>query len=156
MDRETRRSGRVDQVAALERLTGFHGALGRTLDFQGSEYGIALLSRWPITSDTVIQLPVDPPQERAGGVYEPRGAHRAVIVRRGGGIGVLNTHIDPSADDRYRLQEIATVIQAAGALHSTYPFTLVGGDLNAEPGSAVIARMIDAGWARRVVGLRGG
>nr|MDQ3389574.1 hypothetical protein [Gemmatimonadota bacterium] len=73
VDRGTLRSGGVDQPATLARLTGLHAAFGSTLDYQGGEYGIALLSRWPILSDTLLSLPVEPPQERAGGSREPRG-----------------------------------------------------------------------------------
>jgi beta-N-acetylhexosaminidase len=145
-DRNTRRSGGIDQLAELERLTGFHGAFGRTLDYQGGEYGIAVLSRWPIASDTLIPLPVEPPQERAGGAYEPRGAHRTVTASPAGGIGIVNTHLDASRDDHYRLQEVETVVRIGAALRSAHPFTLVGGDFNAEPGSAVIDRMAVAGW----------
>jgi beta-N-acetylhexosaminidase len=158
VDRGTRRSGGVDQLAVLERLTGYHGAFGRTLDYDGGLYGIAMLSRWPIASDTLIQLPVEPPQARAGGVYEPRGAHSARVAgpRAGGGggggggmvggIGVVNTHMDAGRDDHYRRQEVETVIRVANELRAAHPFTVVGGDFNAEPGSAVIDRMAEAGW----------
>jgi acetylornithine deacetylase/succinyl-diaminopimelate desuccinylase-like protein/endonuclease/exonuclease/phosphatase family metal-dependent hydrolase len=146
VDRGTRRSGNVDQLATLERLTGFHGAFGRTLDYQGGEYGIALLSRWPITADTLIRLPVDPPQERAGGAFDPRGAHQAVVAAPDRGIGVLNTHLDPSADDFHRLQEVATIVEAGAALRKRQAFTVVSGDFNAEPGTATIERMTAGGW----------
>ncbi|MEO7823076.1 MAG: endonuclease/exonuclease/phosphatase family protein, partial [Gemmatimonadaceae bacterium] len=66
VDRGTTRSGKVDQLAVLSRLTGFHAAFGKTLDYQGGDYGIAVLSRWPINRDSLIRLPVDPPQERSG------------------------------------------------------------------------------------------
>ncbi|NIP83462.1 MAG: endonuclease [Gemmatimonadetes bacterium] len=145
VDRRTRRSGGVDQVAELERLTGFQGAFGRTLDYDGGEYGIALLSRWPIVADTLVHLPVRPPEERAGGSYEPRGALRAVVAAPAGRVGVLNTHLASSGAD-YRIQEVATVRRLADGLRADHPVTVVGGDFNAEPGSAVIARMLDAGW----------
>ncbi|HET9003329.1 MAG TPA: hypothetical protein VFN39_04925 [Gemmatimonadaceae bacterium] len=51
-----------------------HGVFGRSLDFQGGGYGIAVLSRWPIVADSVARLPVFPPLERAGGSHEPRSA----------------------------------------------------------------------------------
>jgi beta-N-acetylhexosaminidase len=148
VDRGTRRSGGVDQLAVLRRLTGYSGAFGRTLDYDGGLYGIAILSRWPIASDTLIQLPVEPPQARAGGVYEPRGAHVARVAGPGGGggIGVVNTHMDAGRDDHYRRQEVETVIRVADELRATHGFTVVGGDFNAEPGSAVIDRMAAAGW----------
>lgn len=146
VDRETERSGEVDQLAELEHLTGFHGAFGRTLDYQGGEYGIAMLSRWPIRSDTLIPLPVDVAQERAGGSYEPRGALRAEVAAPAGSIGVLNTHLAAFSQDHYRRQEMATVRREADRLRDDYGVAVVGGDFNAEPDSEVIRTMLDAGW----------
>lgn len=146
VDRGTERSGGVDQVAELERLTGYHGAFGRTLDYQGGEYGIALLSRWPIAADTLIHLPVEPPQERAGGSYEPRGALVVRVSAPAGQLGVVNTHLDASGDDHYRRQEVEEVRRLAGDLVDRGIPVLVGGDFNAEPGSAVIQRLEAGGW----------
>src|SRR5205085_9000055 len=46
VDRNTTRSGNVDQVATLTHLTGLYGEFGKSLDYQGGDYGIAILSRW--------------------------------------------------------------------------------------------------------------
>jgi endonuclease/exonuclease/phosphatase family metal-dependent hydrolase len=138
VDKGTRRSGGVDQPAEYAKRTGFHVAFGRSLNYDGGEYGIALLSRWPIRRDTAIHLVVTPPQERSGGSYEPRVAHRVTIAAPDGDIVVLNTHIDASADDRWRLQEgralaaIVRDIKSSGAKR-----ILAGGDLNSTPESAV-------------------
>ena len=137
VDRGTERSGRVDQLAELERATGLHGAFGKTLDYQGGDYGIAILSRWPIVADTLVRLRVEPPQERAGGSYEPRGALHAVIRSPGGLIHVVNTHMDPSPDDAYRIQEARTVRRIAETARADDARILVGGDFNSEPGSRV-------------------
>src|SRR6185436_15414792 len=67
VDKVMRRSGNVDQPAEYARRTGYHVAFGRSLYYDGGEYGIAILSRWPIRDDTTIHLPVEPPQERSGG-----------------------------------------------------------------------------------------
>jgi endonuclease/exonuclease/phosphatase family metal-dependent hydrolase len=139
VDRGTTRSGKVDQPRVLAGLTGFHVAFGKTLDYQGGEYGIAVLSRWPISSDSLISLPVVPAQERSGGSHEPRGALQVVIEIPGGQLVVLNTHIDASREDFYRRQEMARLLQLA--THSIGELripTILGGDLNAEPGSAVM------------------
>jgi endonuclease/exonuclease/phosphatase family metal-dependent hydrolase len=136
LDRATRRSGGVDQPAELARRSGRHAAFGRTLDFQGGQYGIGVLSRWPFDSDTVFHLPVEPPQERSGGSYEPRGAHRVVIRTPWGPIAVVNTHLDASSADNWRRQEARTVIAITRSLRASMP-TLVGGDFNSEPGSVV-------------------
>ena len=139
VDRGTTRSGRVDQPGVLAALTGFNVAFGKTLEYQGGDYGIAVLSRWPISADSLIRLPVVPPQNRSGSTHEPRGALSALIEVPGGSVEVLNTHIDASREDFYRRQEMTTLLQlATRSVRELRRSTLVGGDLNAEPGSAVI------------------
>lgn len=139
VDRGTTRSGNTDQVRVLAGLTGFHAAFGKTLDYQGGDYGIAVLTRWPIISDTLHRLPVNPPQERSGSGYEPRGALEAVIQAPGQSLTFLNTHIDASREDFYRRQEMATLLSlATRSINEQEKSTFVGGDLNSEPGSAVI------------------
>ena len=147
VDRGTRRSGGVDQVAELSRLTGMHAAFGNTLDYDGGKYGIALLSRWPIARDTLVRLKVEPPQERAGGSYEPRGALRAEIASPYGALTVVNTHLDPSGSDRWRSQEVRGVLALVDQASSGgRAIVLVGGDFNSTPGSSTHAAMTDDGW----------
>jgi endonuclease/exonuclease/phosphatase family metal-dependent hydrolase len=138
VDRGTTRSGQADQPRILSGLTGFKAAFGKTLDYQGGEYGIAVLSRWPISFDTLIGLPVIPPQLRSGVSHEPRGALRAVIESPAGRLELLNTHIDASREDTYRIQEMAKLLQLAYPIAERGGAPILGGDLNAEPGSAVI------------------
>ena len=135
VDRNTTRSGRVDQPAVLARLTGFNVAFGKSLDFQGGECGIAVLSRWPISSDTTIRLPVEPPQERSG-TYEPRSAQRVIVSSPSGPLAIVNTHLDPTANDHWRRQEIRTVVSIVASLRGRGMPTLAGGDLNSTPESA--------------------
>lgn len=137
VDQGTRRSGGVDQPAELARLTKLHVAFGSSLDYQGGKYGVAILSRWPILSDTLVALPVDPPQERAGGSREPRAALRVEIASPHGVVVAINTHLDASADDRWRRQEVRTVLAIAEAARGSGAHRLVGGDFNSMPESAV-------------------
>lgn len=130
VDKGTRRSGGVDQPAVLSRLTGLHVAFGRSLLYQGGDYGIAVLSRWPILSQRTVPLPVHPPQERSGSLYEPRVALEVRIASPGGTLTVLNTHIDASGDDRWRRQEIGTIVAVADSVRG---MLLMGGDLNSTP-----------------------
>lgn len=147
VDRGTERSGMEDQPTTLQELTGLHVAFGRTLDYQGGEYGIAVLSRWPITADGVRPLIIDPPQARAGGSYEPRGALIARTASPQGTIRLLDTHLDASGDDRYRLQEVRQVSALADSLRAIEgDLVLVAGDFNAEPESDVVHIMLEAGW----------
>lgn len=139
VDRGTTRSGRVDQPGVLAALTRFNVAFGKTLEYQGGDYGIAVLSRWPISADSLIRLPVAPPQNRSGSTHEPRGALSALIQVPGGSVEVLNTHIDASREDFYRRQEMTKLLElATRSIRELRRSTLVGGDLNAEPGSAVM------------------
>ena len=130
VDRRTTRSSGVDHLDELKKLTGFHGAYGKSLDFQGGEYGIAILSRWPIESEEVVRLRVDPPQERSGGSIEPRVALVAKVAHPAG-LTVINTHLDASRDDGWRLQEIRTI--AAHLRTMGRGPVLLGGDLNTTP-----------------------
>lgn len=134
VDRGTTRSGGVDQLAVLMKRTGLHGVFGKSLDYQGGEYGIAVLSRWPITSSKVVPLHTDPPQPRAGGNIEPRVA----LVVRSGGMTIVNTHLDASREETWRLQETQQLLQLEP--------DIAGGDFNAEPGSHVYGRLVAAGY----------
>ena len=137
VDQNTRRSGVVDQPAVLAARSGLHVAFGSALDYDGGKYGVATLSRWPITSDTLYRLPVDPPQERAGGSREPRGLLRADIDAPFGALVVFNTHIDASRDDTWRRQEAGVIVTTVSAARQSQPLVLLGGDMNSTPESAV-------------------
>ncbi|HYE57307.1 MAG TPA: endonuclease/exonuclease/phosphatase family protein, partial [Rhodothermales bacterium] len=145
VDDGTRRSGYMDQVAVLRRLTGLRGAFGRSLWYDGGAYGIAILSRWPLRADTVWHLPVSPPQRRAGGSMEPRTALRVVVDAPGGPITVVNTHLDPARDDAGRRQEVRALLEHLAPVLRAGGRVLVGGDFNAEPGSAPLALFEAAG-----------
>ena len=146
VDSVVERTGRIDEVAVLDSLTGLHGAFGRSLDFQGGGYGIAVLSRWPILADSVARLPVYPPQERAGGSHEPRSALWVEIDAPGGRLHVINTHLDASRADSARLQEIVEVLRFADERRRAGDRVLLGGDLNSTPESETQHRVRDAGW----------
>jgi endonuclease/exonuclease/phosphatase family metal-dependent hydrolase len=145
VDRNTQRSGPTDQPAVLARLTGYPVAFGRTIGFQGGDYGIALLSRWPIRRDTLIPLTVTAPPGRTTEGREQRGVLLAMVDAPGGPLAVLNTHLDASGEDVWRAQEISGVLQAAATVDAHVPL-IIGGDLNALPESPLHQRMGAAGF----------
>lgn len=146
VDRGTERSGQEDQLDILSTLTGYFGSFGKSLDYQGGEYGIAVLSARRPLAERTHPLPVEPPQERAGGSHEPRVVHQVVVPTPAGAIEVLDTHLDPSEDDHYRMQEVAAVHRRAGLLRQSGRTTVVGGDFNALPDSRVVETMEAGGW----------
>ena len=57
VDERVRRSGSVPQADSLGRLLGMSAAFGGFMDYQGGQYGMAILSRYPIVSINPIRLP---------------------------------------------------------------------------------------------------
>ncbi len=145
VDKGTKRSGNVDQPALLSQLSGLHAAFGSALDYDGGKYGVAILSRWPIVSDTLFHLPVDPPQERSGGSHEPRGALRAIVQSPFGRMAVINTHLDAAGVDRWRRQEADSVVSLVAQTQRTESLVIAGGDFNSTPESAVQVAVRKAG-----------
>ncbi|MGN0852432.1 MAG: endonuclease/exonuclease/phosphatase family protein [Kiritimatiellia bacterium] len=122
VDRGTRRSGGVDQLAELGRLTGFRTTWCKTIDHQGGEYGIALLSRDEPLAARRIELPV------AG---EPRCLLLADFPRYRVGV----THLPLRAADR-----MACLPVLRAAIADDLPLILAG-DFNAAPDSAFIEKL---------------
>lgn len=145
VDKGTKRSGNVDQTATLARLTGFHASFGSALNYDGGSYGVAVLSRWPIVGDTLFHLPVEPPQTRAGGSMEPRGALRVVIETPRGKLAVINTHLDASGDDRWRRQEADSIASLVAQTRRDVGMVILGGDFNSTPESVVQGGLRAAG-----------
>ncbi|MGK4199116.1 endonuclease/exonuclease/phosphatase family protein [Fusobacterium sp. HC1336] len=63
VDRLTKRSGYVDQIKVLADLTGYNFVFGKTIDFDGGEYGIGILTKHPILKAEKIVLPNEPNEE---------------------------------------------------------------------------------------------
>lgn len=145
VDRGTNRSGKVDQLDALTRATQFGGVFGKSLDYDGGQYGIAALARRGFVFNETIDLPVSPAQTRARGSHEPRAALLASAITRWGRLQLLTTHLDASAQDTYRLQEAPLVLNIVRGRASAETPVAVGGDFNAEPGSPVIRKLLEGG-----------
>jgi len=142
VDRNTTRSGRIDQLATLQRLTGLEAAFGKSLDYQDGQYGIAALSRWPISTQRVVPLHVVPVQTRAGGSLEPRVALVIEVNGPHGKLLVVNTHLDASREQTFRLQEVTRLLEQLEPDRNRT--LLLGGDFNAEPDSIVYEKLMAA------------
>ena len=145
VDRGTTRSGKVDQLQVLGERTGYATVFGRSLDYDGGEYGIAALSRGGFYFKDTTPLRVEPAQMRAGGSREPRVALLVVPRTRIGSMQLVNTHLDASRDDTHRLQESQMLLNVVRSRLSPETPVLLGGDLNSEPQSEVLARLRGAG-----------
>ena len=134
IDSKTRRVNGVDQAARMSELTGMpHHAFGSFMDYQGGQYGMAILSRWPITASTNHRLP-----EGA----EPRSALTAQISIAGDGpeLTLADIHLYRTLEERYSQARRLVELFA----YTTKPVVLAG-DFNSRPDSKVI-QMLDRYW----------
>ena len=138
VDVGTSRASGVDQAAELGRLSGMHVAFGRAIDFAGGQYGDAVLSRWPIEGVQRIALPAAPD-------HELRVAVAVTVSPPDGGLRLrfVSTHLDHTTDPADRVAQVGEL--NARLLPAALP-TLLVGDLNAQPDSKPMARLLDAGW----------
>lgn len=128
VDKGAKRSGGVDQAAELARLTGMHAVYGPAMPFQGGQYGDAVLSRWPITSSRVVDLPW-----KEGGQREPRVAVSATTnVPGAGAVEFISTHWDHTRAPSDREAQAHAVNEA---WREAGKRTILAGDFNCEPGS---------------------
>jgi endonuclease/exonuclease/phosphatase family metal-dependent hydrolase len=126
-DRATR-SGNLRQAERLGAILGHHQAFGKFMDFQGGEYGLAILSRFPITREIAVPLPEG---------NEPRVALSIdVTLPDGRRLTIVNVHFDWVQDDRYRFAQAEALTKYLDALSA--PYVLLG-DFNDVPESRTLA-----------------
>lgn len=138
VDRATTRSNGVDQLERLASLTGMHGEFGRSIYHADGEYGLGILSRFPIAWAKVYPLPFRPGQE-------PRTA-LAALVEPDNGLPrfiLVGTHLCHQSEVT-RIDQV-TYLSDIFAGDEARPVILAG-DLNARPKTAPIKILKDRGW----------
>lgn len=134
VDVNTQRNGGVDQAAELGRLTGMHARFGKAIDYQGGEYGQAILSRWPIAEFDVHMLPSEEGREQriavAAGI---RGDGRRPDIL------FVGTHLDHQGEV-YRLPQAVRLLEILR--DSTWETMLLSGDMNALPTSETMGLVL--------------
>ena len=139
VDRFWPRSGCVDQPAELAALLGMDACYGANLigaGGPGSEYGVAILSRYPLVRSYATTLP-------AFDGWEPRGLLEARIAVPGAGeIVVFTTHLQVGQRGRalegQRQREAQARVVARRISETDRPAILTG-DFNADPGDAELS-----------------
>lgn len=145
VDKNTARSGNVDQAAYIAQKLGMHYIFGKAIDFDGGEYGVAILSKFPIKTSEVVNLPNG--QE---GIDEPRIVLIAEIEhpRFDTPVVVMNTHLDYKEDhilQGHQITRINDLAVANIALKNIDDFTnkvkILAGDFNDTYNSNNIAEL---------------
>ena len=83
IDKNCTRSGKTDQAAELAKLTGMSAHFAKFMDFQGGEYGMAILSKLRVLESRTVALP-------AGS--EPRASAVMTVQTQGGPLTVASVH----------------------------------------------------------------
>ena len=133
VDRFVERTDSVDQAGVLGRLTTLASEFGQFMPYQGGDYGMAVLSAWPIISVVNHRLPdgEEPRSALAVRVRSPKTGRELEFV----GIHLYRT-------DEERLAQ-ATRLDEVYATQ-TIP-SILAGDFNSLPTSNVI-NLLSGSW----------
>jgi endonuclease/exonuclease/phosphatase family metal-dependent hydrolase len=131
LDHGRLRSRGEDQASTIAQILGYHVTFLATVTRGAERYGHAVLSRWPIRTVKVAELPT-----RSLSIWpEPRGALWSRIFLGNTPINIVTTHLGLSA--RERLEQMQTLLgpEWLGPILDTQAIVLCG-DFNLPPGTA--------------------
>lgn len=133
VDQGTARSDKRRLADEIAKGLGWHVYFGKAIDFQGGEYGQAILSPQPLRNPRVIRL-----SEQG----EARIAVVAEIEVQKEWVTIVGVHLDASSGPRRLLEVKALLAGLAEVKGKIY----VAGDWNETPDSGVGGIMKEAGW----------
>lgn len=145
IDRKTKRSNGVDQVAELAKMTGFvYFYFSKAQDYQGGEYGDAIFSKYPLRDKGTYDLP----RKEIEGVYVGYATlGKATVTVGGHTITIANTHLATTQENRdIQLPYLDELLKGG-----KYP-VILGGDMNATPYNSTIKTLDSYGFVRSGVG----
>lgn len=144
VDVNTNRSGvSLNEAEEIAKLTGMTAFFAKAIDYAGGEYGIAILSKFPMENKKNTALPTDD---------ATKGEHRtlatATIVLSGNKKFVFAcTHLDAQHEDVNRQLQIKKILEV---LKEEKLPVVIAGDFNALPNSDVI-KQLDSYFTRSCV-----
>jgi endonuclease/exonuclease/phosphatase family metal-dependent hydrolase len=134
VDVRVRRTGFRDQPVVLAAALGFHHVFAATIGWDGGDYGLAVLSRWPLADVRRHRL-------EHTGAGEPRIVLEVTVCAGGRPLRLFNHHADVGARSRGAglavLRELVSPALGRGVL--------VLGDFNDGPDATGVRALIQAG-----------
>lgn len=131
------RSNFVDQAALLAKGTGMNYRFARIYQFANDdpskpprEFGVAILSRYPITAFTNHEITRHSTQDSTAAPAQLPGFLDATINANGTNIRIFDVHLDYRRDPSVRAQQVAEML---GYIEPCTSPTLLFGDMNAPP-----------------------
>jgi endonuclease/exonuclease/phosphatase family metal-dependent hydrolase len=132
VDRGVERTQRIDEIAELAKITRMDYAFAFNLKYQGGQYGVAILSRFPI-------LATDHRLFKNLREAERRGMIRAEVKIDGRTVNFVTTHLDYQYDDGRAFE----TEQLLSALKDIAAPLIVVGDFNDIPTGGAYKLMRD-------------
>lgn len=126
VDRGVERTGKIDILRLISHQTGMHMAFGKNIDFQGGDYGNAILSRFDI--DTVKNFHYKMMREG-----EQRGLLETIVEVNGEKVVFMDTHTGDKNTEQEKLMNADEIINALKS-YDGLPVILCG-DFNDRPES---------------------
>ncbi|MGB4204854.1 MAG: endonuclease/exonuclease/phosphatase family protein [Bacteroidales bacterium] len=140
VDVNTGRSGGIDQAALLAEKAGYPDYyFGKAMDYDGGQYGIMILSKYPLSETSIHKLPM-----AGSDIEEPRVLTAATVTLPGGKTFRFGTVHLEAYNDQSRVLQAKEICRIAA--ETEIPFILAG-DLNAYEGDEAI-RIFDEIFAR--------
>lgn len=132
VDVNTDRSGVGNQAKMIAEKLDMYYSFAKAINYQGGEYGVALLSKYPIQNEKIYQLPT-----REGSNGEPRVLLTGKVKIPGNQEFIIgSTHLDSQKSAENRILQIQELEKIAARNQSNA--IIIGGDFNAVPGSQEI------------------
>jgi len=126
--RWSERSAFVDQADSLARSLHMNVRFAPIYDFSPRQFGVAVLSRFPIVSWTNHEITRLSTQQANATPAKAPGFLETVIDLRGTSVRVFSTHLDYRSDPSVREKQVSEMMAVIG--QSAMP-TILAGDLNA-------------------------
>ena len=142
VDKETTRSGGINQAAYIAGQLGMNYRFGKAKDFQNGEFGVAILSRFPIVSDTLYDLPDGSASNSEHRVALEVQVDAPDIYGNTTTVSFVSTHLDQLSDDARTGQVNAIVNDLSGRTHPV----ILCGDLNATAESNSVQTLVASGY----------
>ncbi len=136
LDYRTNRADRLDVTAEIAKSTNMVSIFAKAVDWDGGEYGQALLSKYTFLKTGKADLPTYKGNE-------PRIAIESLLILPAGDtIRLVGTHLDHQKDSNERIEQVKELTRIFP--EDNIP-TILAGDMNDIPGSETI-RILESKW----------
>ncbi|GHV26370.1 hypothetical protein FACS1894176_06970 [Bacteroidia bacterium] len=127
LDKNTTRTGQVDQISILAEKTGMTACFAKAIDYEGGEYGVGILTKEIPLATSQYPLPGKEP--------------RTVLIAEFADYVVASTHLDLQGDTR--LEDAKIVTEKVKALGKK---AYLAGDFNEKDRTGAVFQVLDKDW----------